>query len=138
MYNDNYLYKYDMGFTSKFIKTGLFCCIAFIAIPAAVYAVSYIPYLFTENTEGLKTIIDNQRDIFIYHSKTNGKSPEEVAAITSDTEKDGVIGKDGYPEHKKQFSVTFHRGNPIRSSIYLGEKEKMLQKNEVITHNKII
>lgn len=54
-----------------------------------------------------------------------GKTTLSVYANPKDIEKDGVIGKDGYPEHKKQFSVTFHRGNPIRSSIYLGEKEKM-------------
>ena len=70
MYDDNYRSSIPMGFTSRFIKTCIFCCLAFLVIPIVLYAVSYIPYLFTENAEGIKTIIDNQKDIFIYHSRT--------------------------------------------------------------------
>jgi len=72
-YQEYYMQKErlnNIGFTSKFIKTGFFCILAFIIIPLLIYALSYIPYLSTENTNGLKTIIDNQRDMYIYHSKT--------------------------------------------------------------------
>lgn len=58
------------GFTEKFIKTCLFCTLAFIIIPVIIYALSYISYLHTEDTHGIKTIINNQKDIFVYHSKT--------------------------------------------------------------------
>lgn len=60
----------ELGFAGKFVATGFFCVLAFIIIPVCIYALSYIPYLGTENTHGLRTIIDNQRDMFIYHSRT--------------------------------------------------------------------
>ena len=53
-----------------------------------------------------------------------GKTTLSVYDDVRAKEKDGIVGKDGHREHTKKFSVTFHRGNPIRSSIYLG-KEKM-------------
>ncbi len=56
-------------FKSNAIKTIIFCCIFYIAIPAAIYCLSYIPYLQAPNMEGLKSIISNQKDMFGYHSK---------------------------------------------------------------------
>ena len=50
--------------------TIIFCCIFFVVIPLLIYALSYIPYLNTPNTNGIKSIIDNQSAMFTYHSKT--------------------------------------------------------------------
>ena len=59
-----------LPFAELFIKSSLFCVLAFIIVPAVIYALSYIPYLGTEGANGIKTIIDNQRDIFVYHAET--------------------------------------------------------------------
>lgn len=67
------LEHYALGkseFTGKFVKTALFCVLAFVIIPIIIYSLSYIPYLHTEGTDGIKTILQNQKDIFVYHSKT--------------------------------------------------------------------
>lgn len=69
MYDEYYCLR-ELPFASKFTKICTLCVGAFIIVPAIIYVLSYIPYLSTENTDGIKTIIDNQRDIFIYHSRT--------------------------------------------------------------------
>lgn len=70
-YNEYYCLRNEkLPFLSVFVKSSLFCVLAFIIIPVVIYALSYIPYLSTENTDGIATIINNQRDIFVYHSKT--------------------------------------------------------------------
>ncbi len=69
MYNE-YYYLETLPFKEKFIKICTACVGIFIIVPAAIYALSYIPYLTTENTDGIRTIIENQKDIFIYHSRT--------------------------------------------------------------------
>ncbi len=50
--------------------TIIFCCVFFIIIPLLIYALSYIPYLNTPGTNGIKTIIDNQSAMFTYHADT--------------------------------------------------------------------
>ena len=67
---DEYYYLRELPFKTKIIKICLLCVGVFIIAPVIIYALSYIPYLSTENTQGIRTIIDNQRDIFIYHSRT--------------------------------------------------------------------
>lgn len=63
-------YKIDnTGFIKKLISTGALCVIFFIIVPITIYVLSYIPFL-NSNGEGLSAIIENQRDMFIYHSKT--------------------------------------------------------------------
>ena len=69
MYNE-YHYINELPFMSKFIKICAVCVGAFIIVPVIIYALSYIPYLKTENTDGIRTIIQNQKDIFMYHSRT--------------------------------------------------------------------
>ncbi len=69
MYNE-YYYMETLPFKSNFIKICGVCVGAFIIAPVIIYALSYIPYLTTENTDGIRTIIENQKDIFIYHSRT--------------------------------------------------------------------
>ena len=57
-------------FLSWFIKTALFCVLAFIIIPATIYCISYIPYMNAENDFSLSAIWQNQKDILAYHGKT--------------------------------------------------------------------
>lgn len=83
-YNEYYNIRKITGeklpFRECFIKSCLFCVIVFIIIPCIIYLLSYIPYLKTEGADGIKTIIDNQRDIFIYHSKTVVQSEHPFAS----------------------------------------------------------
>ena len=57
-------------FKKNTIITILFCCVTFVIIPFAIYAVSYIPYLNTPSGAGLKTIFTNAEQMLTYHSKT--------------------------------------------------------------------
>jgi len=52
------------------IKTLLFCCLAFIVIPAVIYTLSYIPFVGADDapTSLIGRMIDNQKDMFTYHS----------------------------------------------------------------------
>lgn len=52
------------------IKTILWCCIFFVIVPLIIYCLAYIPYLQAPNSQGFKTIIDNQSSMLTYHSKT--------------------------------------------------------------------
>ena len=56
-------------FFKNTVKTLAFCILAFVVIPLVIYILSYIPYLKCEGG-GIETIIKNQVDMFIYHSKT--------------------------------------------------------------------
>ena len=42
----------------------------FIAVPAIIYALSYIPYINTPSGDGIKTIFKNAQDMLTYHGKT--------------------------------------------------------------------
>ena len=47
------------------------CVIFFVIVPAIIYGLSYVPsYLVVPGSQGLKTIIDNQRSMLTYHGKT--------------------------------------------------------------------
>jgi hypothetical protein len=52
------------------LKTFLWCCLVFIAVPLTIYCLSYIPYLHTEGADGFRTIIKNQSDMLTYHGST--------------------------------------------------------------------
>jgi dolichyl-phosphate-mannose--protein O-mannosyl transferase len=56
-------------FKSSALKTIGFCCIFYIAIPILIYCLSYIPYLQAPGMHGISSIIDNQRNMYNYHSK---------------------------------------------------------------------
>ena len=58
-----------LPFFRCFFRTAGVCVGCFIVIPAAIYALSYIPYL-SANHEGIAGILKNQTDMFTYHSKT--------------------------------------------------------------------
>lgn len=57
-------------FRKNTIITLIFCVGAFVIVPILIYALSYIPYFDTPSSEGIRTIIENGRDMYIYHSKT--------------------------------------------------------------------
>lgn len=57
-------------FGKNTIRTLLFCCLMFIAVPFAIYTLSYIPYLMTPSGEGFKTIFINAEQMLTYHGKT--------------------------------------------------------------------
>ncbi len=57
-------------FKQNTAKTLLFCCVMFIAVPFAIYALSYIPYMNTPSGEGFKTIFTNAESMLTYHGKT--------------------------------------------------------------------
>lgn len=66
---DGISHKYVIDtFKSSTIKTIIFCCIFYIAVPALIYYLSYIPYLQAPNMDGIKSIIENQKSMFAYHS----------------------------------------------------------------------
>ncbi len=82
MYKRYYEYR-EQGidiFIRKFAATCIFCVLAFIIIPVLIYMISYIPYLNTENTDGLRTIIQNQTDMYVYHSDTVVSSEHPYAS----------------------------------------------------------
>ena len=58
------------NFKPYMTKTILWCVLFFIAIPAAIYCLSYIPYLKAPDANGFQTIIDNQNSMYAYHAKT--------------------------------------------------------------------
>ncbi|MDR1912892.1 MAG: phospholipid carrier-dependent glycosyltransferase, partial [Clostridiales bacterium] len=51
------------------------CVIFFIIIPIVIYTLSYVPYLRTPGKEGIKAIIQNQKDMFGYHSDLESTHP---------------------------------------------------------------
>lgn len=55
-------------FKTNTIKTIVFCCIFYIAVPALIYYLSYIPYLQAPGMQGIKSIIENQKNMYTYHS----------------------------------------------------------------------
>lgn len=57
-------------FKKNTIITLAFCCVMFVAVPFAIYALSYIPYMNTPSGNGFKTIFTNARDMLTYHGKT--------------------------------------------------------------------
>lgn len=58
------------NFQPYLVKTAIWCCIFFIAVPLVIYGLSYIPYLQAPDSQGIKTIIDNQNAMLTYHGKT--------------------------------------------------------------------
>ncbi len=57
-------------FSKNTLATIGFCIIFFVLIPVGIYAASYIPYLQAPSSNGISTILQNQRDMFVYHSDT--------------------------------------------------------------------
>ena len=57
------------------IYTLVFCVGAFVIVPAIIYCASYIPYLKAPDMHGFKSIIENQKSMFDYHSKLEATHP---------------------------------------------------------------
>lgn len=55
--------------------TLLFCIGVFVILPILVYGASYIPYLKAPNMSGIKSIIENQKSMFDYHSTLDATHP---------------------------------------------------------------
>ena len=56
-------------FNNNFIYTCGICIIAFVLIPAAIYVLSYIPYMASNPDKGLiQIVLDNQERMYNYHS----------------------------------------------------------------------
>lgn len=73
---DGISHQYIMkSFYPKFFKTIGFCCIFFVVIPAVIYILSYIP--MSDGTEHglLQRVIDNQKNMFNYHSELEATHP---------------------------------------------------------------
>lgn len=58
------------NFKPYLIKTLVWCCIFFVAMPIIIYCASYFMYLRAPGSNGIKTIIDNINSMYTYHSKT--------------------------------------------------------------------
>ncbi len=57
-------------FVPAMIKTILWCVLFFIIVPVIIYVLIYIPFMRCSGDYSLNVILENQRDMFIYHSKT--------------------------------------------------------------------
>lgn len=55
--------------------TLLFCIAAFVIVPVMIYCASYIPYLKAPGMQGIKSIIENQKSMFDYHSTLKATHP---------------------------------------------------------------
>lgn len=68
---DGIAHKYVIeNFKPYTIKTIIWCCIFFVAVPIVIYCASYIPYMLTPSGEGLGTVVKNMEEMYTYHSKT--------------------------------------------------------------------
>ncbi len=59
------------------IKTLLWCCVFYLAVPAVIYVASYLPYMIFENNYSLSVVIENQKYMFNYHSQLVSTHPYE-------------------------------------------------------------
>ncbi|MDD7403423.1 MAG: glycosyltransferase family 39 protein [Butyribacter sp.] len=62
-------------FYPKFFKTIGFCCIFFLAIPAVIYTLSYIPMNDGTNHGLVQRMLDNQTSMYNYHSNLDATHP---------------------------------------------------------------
>ena len=54
----------------------LICCVLFFVVtPLIIYSLSYIPFLRTPGQDGISSIIENQVDMFKYHSRLETVHP---------------------------------------------------------------
>ena len=67
-----YIYN---NFKPLFWKTIGFCCIFFVAIPAAIYILSYIPFVDGTDRSLLVKVIEAQKTMFSYHNALEADHP---------------------------------------------------------------
>lgn len=63
------------SFMPNFKKTILFCCVFFVAIPAIIYIMSYIPVSDDVNERLIPRVITAQKTMFSYHSALKDSHP---------------------------------------------------------------
>ncbi len=61
------------------IKTLLWCCLFFVAVPIAIYLLSYLPYVLSEKHYDLEGIWGVQEFMFSYHSGLTATHPYQSA-----------------------------------------------------------
>lgn len=102
----SYILKY---FHKHLIKTILFCCVVFVAIPVGIYVLSYIPFNDGAsrelNSKLLPRVIQAQKTMFDYHSQLDATHPYSstwwqwpimyrpmwyYSGIVSDTVREGI------------------------------------------------
>ncbi|MBQ3847676.1 MAG: phospholipid carrier-dependent glycosyltransferase [Clostridia bacterium] len=63
-------------FLVRFLPTCALCVVFFVAIPVAIYTLTYLPYMPTHPNESLWTVmINNQKSMFSYHSNLDATHP---------------------------------------------------------------
>ncbi len=67
------------GFSKNIIKTLLFCCVFFIAIPLIVYVLSYLPYMIRLERYALEDVWSYQKYMWNYHSTLDATHPYQSA-----------------------------------------------------------
>jgi len=66
----------NMKHFKRYMLITLICCILFFVVtPVIIYLLSYIPYLRTPNQDGINSIIENQVDMFNFHSRLDSTHP---------------------------------------------------------------
>lgn len=65
---DETLRKAVKPFWSNALRTCIWCCAFYILIPAAIYLLSYLPYVLSVDRYGIKEIWGVQEFMFSYHS----------------------------------------------------------------------
>lgn len=73
-YNKN-TFEFTHNFKKYSITTFAFCVLFFVIIPLTIYVTSYIPYLKTPNMDGISSIIQNQKNMYNYHSNLVSEHP---------------------------------------------------------------
>ena len=76
----NFMQNKDSLPWRAFIKNCIFCLLFFVAIPCAIYYLSYIPYGIAKGAdlfsrEYLKIVLDNQEFMFSYHVNVQAEHP---------------------------------------------------------------
>lgn len=60
---------------SYVIKTLVFCLVFFVAVPAVIYTLSYLPFVDNQNTGLLARMLKNQETMFNYHTGIEATHP---------------------------------------------------------------
>jgi len=72
--------KIIKSFIPNTYKTILWCLLFFVAIPLVIYVLSYIPFMRCSGEYSLRVLLENQKDMYIYHSKTVVGTPHSFSS----------------------------------------------------------
>ncbi len=112
--DQEYLKHIKDTFTLNTCYTLLFCILVFIIIPIIIYCLSYYPYwnAVDETRPWYKIILDNQRDMFNYHSKLEATHPYQSDWYTWPIMEEPMFYYAG-PSTKTTMSAIYAFGNPF-------------------------